>query len=365
MSMLAWRRVTMRFGATTALDAIELSLERGEVLALLGPSGCGKTTLLRVTAGLEAPTAGSVHLDGADLAGVPPHRRGFGLVFQDYCLFPHLDVAGNVAYGLRMARWPRPRIRARVKEMLRLVRLEGFEGRSVLSLSGGEQQRVALARGLAPEPRLLMLDEPLGALDATLRAGLLAELPAILSEAGATALYVTHEQDEALAVAHRIAVMRRGRILQCAGPSELVDRPAGAFVAGFLDLGALVPVRARHGGRLETPLGELGPPADARTPSDGGPGPRSLLLIRHGAAAPLCRDPAAPCPRATARVTAVLPGPTGVRLGLALLGDDGGSWNVWCAWQPGAEGQQAPPHPGALLTVGLDQARMLEVADDR
>ncbi len=374
MAMLQWRGVSMRFGAATALDRVDLSLERGEVLALLGPSGCGKTTLLRVTAGLETPSGGAVLLDGRDLAGVPPHRRGFGLVFQDYCLFPHLDVAGNVAYGLRMARWPRARVRDRVKQMLALVRLEGFERRSVLSLSGGEQQRVALARGLAPEPRMLMLDEPLGALDATLRAGLIAEVPRILKEAGATALYVTHEQDEALAVADRVAVMRRGTLLQCGTATDLVDHPSDAFVAGFLDLGALVPVRGRRGELVQTPLGEFTVP---RARPEGGGGATggeepagSMLLVRHDAVRPCaaddraCSGGGAAARGAQARVVTVQPGAAGTRLRLLLLADgaagDGPGWEIWCRWDGSRAGEA--PRPGALLTVSLDEAKMLEVA---
>ena len=194
MDFIEWRDLSKHFGSTIALRGISLSIGRSEVLAILGPSGCGKTTLLRITAGLEEPTSGQMVCEGKDLAGVPPHRRRFGLMFQDYALFPHADVAGNIAFGLRMKRWPRARRRERIEEMLRLVHLEGFGGRSVHSLSGGEQQRVALARSLAPSPRLLMLDEPLGALDAALRKKLLDELAGILGKVGVASLYVTHDQ---------------------------------------------------------------------------------------------------------------------------------------------------------------------------
>ncbi len=215
-----------------AVDGVTLDVPAGEVLALLGPSGCGKSSLLRAVAGLEPPAAGSVAWDGADLAGVPVHRRGFGLVFQDGQLFPHRDVAGNVAYGLvhldRAARG------ARVAELLDLVGLPGYGARPVATLSGGERQRVALARSLAPRPRLLLLDEPLSALDRSLRERLADDLRRVLVATGTTALFVTHDQDEAFTVADRVAVMSGGRLLQVADPETLWRRPASRAVAEFL-----------------------------------------------------------------------------------------------------------------------------------
>ena len=229
----------------TAVDGVSLDIGPGDVLALLGPSGSGKSTLLRAIAGLEPLSAGQVRWDGADLAGVPTHRRGFGLVFQDGQLFGHRDVAGNVAYGLEMAgpaRRDRAARRARVGELLDLMGLAGFEHRDVASLSGGERQRVALARSLAPRPRMLLLDEPLSALDRALRERLAGDVRAALLATGTTALFVTHDHDEAFAVADRIAVMDLGRLLQVAEPARLWHRPASRRVAEFLGYEAFVPV---------------------------------------------------------------------------------------------------------------------------
>ena len=226
----------------TAVDGLSLDVTPGEVVALLGPSGSGKSTLLRAVAGLEPLSAGSVTWDGADLAGVPVHRRGFGLMFQDGQLFPHRDVGGNVAFGLEMGGVDRPRRRVAVRELLELVGLEGFEHREVSTLSGGERQRVALARSLAPRPRLLLLDEPLSALDRALRERLAGEVRAALVATGTTAVFVTHDHDEAFAVADRIAVMDGGRLLQVAEPVELWHRPASRRVAEFLGYEAFVPV---------------------------------------------------------------------------------------------------------------------------
>ncbi|HXF98951.1 MAG TPA: ABC transporter ATP-binding protein [Gaiellaceae bacterium] len=236
MSALRVEDVTVRFDATLALDRASLEVADGEVVSVLGPSGCGKTTLLRVIAGLERPDAGRVLLDGRDLAPVPPHRRGIGLVFQDHALFHHRDVFGNVAFGLRMRGDPREAIERRVRELLALVGLAGFERRSIGTLSGGEQQRVALARALAPEPRVLLLDEPLGSLDRRLRDRLLEDLARIFAELSVTALYVTHDQAEAFALGDRVAVMRAGRIVQTGTADELWARPADEDVARFLGL---------------------------------------------------------------------------------------------------------------------------------
>ncbi len=234
--MLRIEDVTVRFGDHAALDGASLEIGDGEVMAVLGPSGSGKTTLLRVVAGLQAPDAGRVLLDGADLARTPPHLRGIGLVFQDHALFPHRDVAGNVSFGLRMRGDPPERSAARPTELLALVGLAGLEHRSVGSLSGGEQQRVALARALAPEPRILLLDEPLGSLDRRLRDRLLEDLGRLFDEVGVTAMYVTHDQTEAFSLGDRVAVMRAGRVVQVATPDELWAHPADADLARFLGL---------------------------------------------------------------------------------------------------------------------------------
>ena len=242
--LLELRNIEKSFGSVSVLHGVSMVVAAGETVVLLGPSGSGKTTLLRIIAGLERPDAGRLLLNGQDLTPVPVHRRSFGMVFQDYALFPHKNVLENVAFGLRMVNWERPQIEARVDEVLALVSLAGFGPRPVHELSGGEQQRVALARALAPAPRLLLLDEPLGSLDQTLRDRLMGELRTILNQAGdlvagadgMTAVYVTHDQAEAFAIANRIAVMNEGRIEQSAPPQELYRRPATPFVARFLGM---------------------------------------------------------------------------------------------------------------------------------
>ncbi len=239
---LAVERVTVRFAGAErpALDAVDLDVAPGELVALLGPSGCGKTTLLRVVAGLTEPDAGRVLLDGRDLSGVPAHRRGVGLMFQDYALFPHRDVGGNVEFGLRMAGMAPADRRRRVAEVLDLVGLAGWEDRPVGPLSGGERQRVALARALAPAPRLLLLDEPLGALDRTLRDRLVPELGELFRSVGVTVVHVTHDQSEALALADRVVVLDAGRVVQDGSPAAVWARPASAFVARFLGFANVV-----------------------------------------------------------------------------------------------------------------------------
>ena len=233
MSGLTAEQVSVQYpgAATPAVDRVSLGVAPGETLALLGPSGCGKSSLLRAVAGLEPLAAGTIRWDGHDLLDVPVHRRGFGLMFQDGQLFGHRDVAGNVAFGLQMSGRRDPE---RVAELLALVGLPGYERRAVSTLSGGEQQRVALARALAPQPRLLLLDEPLSALDRRLREHLAAEIAEILREAGTTAVYVTHDHDEAFTVADRVALMRAGSIVQLGTPAQLWAAPADAEAAAFL-----------------------------------------------------------------------------------------------------------------------------------
>ncbi|HEY6809049.1 MAG TPA: ABC transporter ATP-binding protein [Gemmatimonadales bacterium] len=220
----------IRFSEAVTVGPVSLDIPRGEILALLGPSGSGKTTLLRLLAGFETPDAGSVRVEGEDVTAVPPARRRFGMVFQHYALFPHLDVGENVAFGLA-AEGDRAR---RTAEALRLVDLAGFERRKVQELSGGQQQRVALARALAPEPRVLLLDEPLSNLDPSLRERTRRELRELIQRVGITTVFVTHEQDEAFDLGDRVAVLRQGRLEQCATPDELYERPATLFVAGFV-----------------------------------------------------------------------------------------------------------------------------------
>jgi thiamine transport system ATP-binding protein len=232
--MLEVTALTVTYDGFTAVDAVDLRIADGEIVCILGPSGSGKSSLLRAVAGLEPDAHGRIAWDGSDLARVPPHRRGFGLMFQDHALFPHRDVVGNVAFGLRMQRLPRAETERRARDALALVGLAGFERRRIRELSGGEQQRVALARALAAEPRLLMLDEPLGALDRALRERLVTELRALFVRLGVTSLFVTHDHDEAFALADRLVVMHAGRIEQVDRPAEVWKRPANAFVARFL-----------------------------------------------------------------------------------------------------------------------------------
>ncbi|TML71847.1 MAG: ABC transporter ATP-binding protein [Actinobacteria bacterium] len=236
MPMLRVEGVSVSFVGTPALTDASVEIGTGETLALLGPSGCGKTTLLRVIAGLQTPTRGRVMLDERDLGGLAPHLRHVGLMFQDNVLFPHRDVAGNVAFGLRMEGRPRREIERRVKELLELVGLPDAGHRAVQTLSGGEQQRVALARALAPEPAALLLDEPLGALDGPLRERLLDDLRALFDRLGLTVLYVTHDVGEAFELGHRVAVMKSGRIVQAGTPDELWAHPADAWTARFLGM---------------------------------------------------------------------------------------------------------------------------------
>ena len=257
-AFLEWRGVGRAYEKAWAVRDFSLQAEEGEVLALLGPSGSGKSTLLRLTAGLEEPSAGTVLMDGRDIAGTPVHARRFGLMFQEYCLFPHLDVRRNVDFGLRMLHEDPAARSRRVEEMLSLVRMEGMGSRDVGSLSGGEQQRVALARSLAPSPRLLMLDEPLGALDSALRQSLLGELAQIIARVGVTTLYVTHDQAEAMTIATRIALVRGGTLVQAGTPAQLMSDPADAFVAGFLGLGTLVPGTWNGTGNERTLVSGLG-----------------------------------------------------------------------------------------------------------
>lgn len=268
--------VTARYGDTVALDGVDLEIEAGEVVAVVGPSGSGKSTLLRAVAGLEPLMGGRILIGGRDLAGTPTHRRGLGLMFQDHGLFTHLDVAGNVGYGLELAGVDRDQRRARVDELLGLVGLSGFGSRSVGQLSGGEAQRVALARALAPAPGLLMLDEPLGSLDRALREQLVGELRRLLTGLGQTALHVTHDQAEACAMADRVAVIDRGRLVAVGTPAELWSDPGNVFVARFLGHPNIWTVDIGSDGALRSEgvvLAE-GPPTGAGWPGAGeGPVP--------------------------------------------------------------------------------------------
>ena len=253
------RLLTRRFGSTLAVDRVDLHIHAGELFFLLGPSGCGKTTLMRLVAGLTRPDAGSIHFGARDMTGLPTARRNTAMVFQGYALWPHMTVAQNVAFGLDVRRVPRAEKKRRVAEALAAVRLTGLEDRRPHQLSGGQQQRVALARALVVRPDVLLLDEPLSNLDASLRLEMRGEIRRICAEARLTALYVTHDQDEALSIADRIAVMRDGRVLQVGTPSELYDRPASRFIAQFMGatnfIYAEVVGRDDQGLILRSPLG--------------------------------------------------------------------------------------------------------------
>ncbi|HSM56008.1 MAG TPA: ABC transporter ATP-binding protein [Candidatus Sulfomarinibacteraceae bacterium] len=244
--------------AVHALRAVDLTIERGEFFTLLGPSGCGKTTTLRLIAGFETPTGGEVFIDGKPMSTVPPHRRPVNTVFQNYALFPHMSVAGNVGYGLMVKRVPKAERERRVAEALALVQLEGMEKRKPSQLSGGQQQRVALARALVNEPALLLLDEPLGALDLKLRKAMQLELKHLQEQVGITFVYVTHDQEEALTMSDRIAVMNRGRILQVGDPVTLYEAPANRFVADFIGESNFLrgTVRSVQTGRAELAIGD-------------------------------------------------------------------------------------------------------------
>jgi ABC-type Fe3+/spermidine/putrescine transport system ATPase subunit len=253
------RDIKKRYANTVALGGVSFDLEEGEILSVLGPSGCGKSTLLHIIAGLEPPDSGSVTWKGDDLASVPPHERNFGLMFQEFALFPHMDVAENVSFGLRMRDLEAAEINVRTAQVLELVGMASFEDRNVDTLSGGERQRVALARSLAPHPRLLMLDEPFGSLDRNLRERLMLQLPIILHEMEQTAIYVTHDQEEAFAVAGRVAIMQAGRVVQIGTPEQIYCNPASLFVARFLGLSNLLEVHSiQPENRLvQTPIGDF------------------------------------------------------------------------------------------------------------
>ncbi len=250
--LLRVEAITRRFGSTLALDALDLDIAEGEFFALLGGSGSGKSTLLRIVAGLEAPDSGRLLLDGRDIAATPPWARPVNMMFQSYALFPHMRVAGNVAYGLRRAGVAKAEVAARVAAALAMVGLAGFERRRPHELSGGQKQRVALARSLVMRPRLLLLDEPLGALDAGLRERTGFELRALQRETGAAFVMVTHDQEEALALADRVALLDGGRVAQVGPPREIYERPASRFVARFLGAANVLEGRAADD-RFESP----------------------------------------------------------------------------------------------------------------
>lgn len=258
-AIVSIRSVTKSFGDFTAVDDVSLDIEEGEFFALLGPSGCGKTTLLRMVSGFETPSTGQVLIGGEDMTDTPPNRRPVNMVFQSYAVFPHMTVAKNVAYGLKMEGVSAAEIKTRVAEALDLVQLPQFAARMPDQLSGGQRQRVALARALVKKPRVLLLDEPLSALDAKLRDAMRLELVKLQKTIGVSFIMVTHDQDEAMAVADRIAVVDNGRLRQIASPEDLYRRPADAFVAGFIGKANFFePTSVTRGEALEITTAELG-----------------------------------------------------------------------------------------------------------
>lgn len=275
-SLLSLRKVEKHFGRVRAVNGITLDILENEFFALLGASGSGKTTLLRMLAGFETPTSGNILLDGKDISNVPPNHRPVNLMFQSYALFPHMTVAQNIAYGLEMDKLPRAEIRARVGEMLEIIQLSHLSGRKPDQLSGGQRQRVALARALVKRPRLLLLDEPLGALDKKLRGEMQLELKRIQDEFGITFIVVTHDQEEALVMADRIAILKDGALLQCGSPQEIYEHPQSRFAADFIGVMNFLPARVRQG-RL---VAETGTALAAALPQGLGEGDAAVAAVR-------------------------------------------------------------------------------------
>lgn len=349
-AMVRLANVRKEFGRIVAVEGLSLEIREGEFLSILGPSGCGKTTTLNLIAGFFAPTAGTIEIAGEDVTERPAYLRGLGMVFQNYALFPHMTVFDNVAYGLRMRKVPRPEIEKRVREALALVHLERYEGVRPRQLSGGEQQRVALARALVYHPPVLLLDEPLAALDKKLRDEMRAELKEIQRRVGITTVFVTHDQQEALGLSDRIVVMSRGRVEQVGDPREIYDRPRTRFVADFVGAVNVFPGRvAAVEAGLRVVLEGLGDVVLPGGERDRGfrPGDRVDLFVRPESV----RFSANPAGLAAARVQQVtyLGQHTEVRL---AAGPDGGGPAFTLLLEE--KGQGAPPPPGAVVRVEID-----------
>jgi spermidine/putrescine transport system ATP-binding protein len=346
-TFLELQGLTKVFGDTTVVNGIDLQLVEGEFFSILGPSGCGKTTTLRMIGGFESPTQGQILLDGQNIAGLPPNRRPVNTVFQSYALFSHLDVFRNVEFGLREARVGKQERTRRTAEALALVRLEGFERRRPRQLSGGQQQRVALARALVNRPRLLLLDEPLGALDLKLRRAMQFELKGIQQQLGTTFIYVTHDQEEALTMSNRIALMRDGRIEQVGSPEEIYDRPANGYVADFIGNANSMAVSVRS---LEGDVAEVAAPGlKARgvahpALAEGGSG---RLVVRPER----CRLTSA---AAGASFTGIVREVVflGLHRAVVAVGDDG---QPMTAYVPHLPSEPSPPAIGARIGVSWDE----------
>jgi putative spermidine/putrescine transport system ATP-binding protein len=334
--------LTKRYGAQSVVDGISFDVARGELLTFLGPSGCGKTTTLRCIAGFIPPDAGTIQIDGKDMTGVPPHRRHLGMVFQNYALFPHLTVFENVAFGLRIRSVDRAEATRRVERALDMVRLGGLGGRMPRQLSGGQQQRVALARALVYQPGVLLLDEPLSNLDAKLRVEMRAEIRALQREIGVTAVYVTHDQEEALSISDRVLVLNQGRIEQLSTPWDLYNRPATSFVAGFVGTSNLLSAQAADGMLRVADAFNLPCPVAAAGPVWLVARPESITIVRpeNGAG-----------PRGVVRSITLL-GAT-LRLGVEIVGG-----SVILADLP--HGGAVPDlAPGGAVAVRFDPSRIV------
>ncbi len=282
--LLTIRGVEKRFGAVQAIDGIDLDIQENEFFALLGASGSGKTTLLRMLAGFELPDGGQIILDGKDVSRVPPNHRPVNLMFQSYALFPHMSVAQNIAYGLEMEKLPKAQIKSRVDEILEVIQLAHLAARKPDQLSGGQRQRVALARALVKRPRLLLLDEPLGALDKKLRGEMQLELKRIQHEFGITFIIVTHDQEEALVMADRVAILQDGKLLQCGTPHEIYEQPQSRFAADFIGVMNFIPVR-EEGGKLRAADGSIIAAAASLEPGQAGVAAVRPERLRIGGAA--------------------------------------------------------------------------------
>lgn len=343
MKGLAIRDLHKSFGEVKALDGISFEVSAGEIVAVLGPSGCGKSTLLALIAGLEPLDQGEIYWDGVSQANVPTHQRGFGLMFQDYMLFPHRNVYKNVAFGLEMLHWEIPKIEKQVARMLDIVGLAAYGKRSIHTLSGGEQQRVALARSLAPNPRLLMLDEPFSSLDRALREGLITSLRQILKTMNQTALYITHDQEEAFGLADRVVVMQAGKAVQIGTPEEIYHQPASEFVARFLGFKNIFRGEILNG-QLQTPFGQYPIRVDQQ-----GRGPAVVsFLLRPDAA--ILSSGEHPQIRGVVRARSF-------RGGLSLLQVESDSIRLSFEFQSG----QPLPEPGESICLSFNPVQALQL----